>query len=88
LNPLLLNTKRSTERSKSSSPINSDADDKESSIANPGDKEDLAAVLDAAAETPVLLKRRSASDHKDRRDSYFIRQLTKEENDTTIKYHT
>ena len=40
-NPLLLNTKRSTERSKSSSPTNSDADDKESSIANPGDKEDL-----------------------------------------------
>jgi hypothetical protein len=43
-NPLLLNTKRSTERSKSSSPTNSDADDKESSIANPGNKEDLAAV--------------------------------------------
>ena len=69
LNPLLLNTKRSTERSKSSSPTNSEADDKESSIANPGNKEDLAAVLDAAADTPVLAKRRSASP-KDRRDSY------------------
>ena len=88
LNPLLLNTKRSTERSKSSSPTNSDADDKESSIANPGNKEDLAAVLDAAADTPVLAKRRSASDPKDRRDSYFIRQLAADDNDTTIKYHT
>jgi hypothetical protein len=88
LNPLLLNTKRSTERSKSSSPTNSDADDKESSIANPGNKEDLAAVLDAAADTPILAKRRSASDPKDRRDSYFIRQLTKDDNDTTMKYHT
>ena len=77
LNPLLLNTKRSTERSKSSSPTNSEADDKESSIANPGNKEDLAAVLDAAA-----------SDPKDRRDSYLIRQLAADDNDTTIKYHT
>jgi hypothetical protein len=88
LNPLLLNTKRSTERSKSSSPTNSEADDKESSIANPGNQEDLAAVLDAAADTPILAKRRSASDPKDRRDSYFIRQLTADDNDTTIKYHT
>ena len=87
-NPLLLNTKRSTERSKSSSPTNSEADDKESSIANPGNKEDLAAVLDAVADTPVLAKRRSTSDHKNRRDSYFIRQLAAEDNDTTIKYHT
>ena len=59
-----------------------------SSIANPGNKEDLAAVLDAAADTPVLAKRRSASDPKDRRDSYFIRQLAADDNDTTIKYHT
>ena len=88
LNPLLLNTKRSTVRSKSSSPTNSEADDKESSIANPGDKEDLAAVLEAAADTPILTKRRSASDHKDRRNSYFIRQLDADDNDTTIKYHT
>ena len=63
-------------------------DDKESSIANPGNKEDLAAVLDAAAGTPSFTKRRSASDHQDRRDSYFIRQLDADENDTTIKYHT
>jgi hypothetical protein len=88
LNPLLLNTKLSTERSKSSSPTNSEADDKESSIANPGNKEDLAAVLDAAADTPILAKRRSASGPKDRRDSYFIRQLAAVDNDTTIKYHT
>ena len=69
LNPLLLNTKRSTQRSKASSPTNSEADDKESSIANPGNKEDLAAVLDAAADTPVLTKRRSTPDHQDCRDS-------------------
>ena len=81
LNPLISNTK-------SSSPTNSEVDDKESSIGNPGNKEDLAAVLDAAAETPILNKRQSASDHKDRRDSYFIRQLDADENDTTIKYHT
>ena len=80
LNPLLLNTKHSTQRSKASSPTNSEIDDKESSIANPGNKEDLAAVLDATAETPILTK--------DRRDSYFIRQLDADENDTTIKYHT
>ena len=82
LNPLISNTK-------SSSPTNSEVDDKESSIANPGNKEDLAAVLDdAATVTPILTKRRSASDHKDRRDSYFIRQLDADENDPTIKYHT
>jgi len=52
----------------------------ESSIANP--------ILDAAAVTPILTKYRSASDHKDRRDSYLIRQLDADENDTTIKYHT
>ena len=62
--------------------------DKESSIANQGNKEDLVAVLDAASETPSFTKRRSASDHKDRRDSYFILQLDVDENDTTIKYHT
>jgi len=44
--PLILNTKRSSQRSKSSSPTNS-----ESSIANPINKEDLAAVLDAATVT-------------------------------------
>ena len=82
---LMLNTKRSSQRS---SPTNSEIDDKESSIANPINKEDLAAVLDAAAVTPILTKCRSASDHKDRRDSYFIQQLDADENDTTIKYHT
>ena len=87
-NPLILNTKRSSQRSKSSSPTNSEIDDKESSIANPINKEDLAAVLDAATVTPILNKRRSASDHKDRRNSYFIRQLDADDNDTTIKYHT
>jgi hypothetical protein len=74
--------------SKASSPSNSETDDTESSINNPGSEEDLAAFLDAAAGTPNLTKRRSASDHKDRRDSYFIRQLDADENDTTIKYHT
>jgi len=87
-NPLPLNTKRSSQRSKSSSPINNETDDKASSIVNPGNEEDLAVVLDAAAGTPTLTKRRSASDHKDRRDSSFIRQIDADENDTTIKYHT
>ena len=86
--PLILNTKRASQRSKSSSPTNSEIDDKESSIANPINKEGLAAVLDAATVTPILTKRRSASDHKDRRDFYFIRQLDADENDITIKYHT
>ena len=40
------------------------------------------------ADTPVLTKRRSTSDHKSRWDSYFIRQLDADDNDTTIKYHT
>jgi len=44
-NPLLSNTK-------SSSPTNSEVDDKESSIANPGNEEDISAVLDAATVTP------------------------------------
>jgi hypothetical protein len=83
--PLMLNTKRSSQKS---SPTNSEIEDKESSIANPINKEDLAAVLDAAAVTPILTKYRSASGHKDRRDSYFIQQLDTDENDTTIKYHT
>jgi len=73
-NPLILNTKHASQRSKSSSLTNSEIDDKESSIANPINKEGLAAVLDAATVTPILTKRRSASDHKDRRDFYFIRQ--------------
>jgi hypothetical protein len=81
--PLILNTKCSSQRS---SLTNSEID--ESSIANPINKKDLAAVLDAAAVTPILTKCRSASDHKDRRDSYFIQQLDTDENDTTIKYHT
>ena len=84
-NPLMLDTKRSSQRS---SPTNSEIEDKESSIANPINKEDLAAVLDAAAVTPILTKYRSASHHKDRRDSYFIQQLDTDDNDTTIKYHT
>jgi hypothetical protein len=55
INPLISKTK-------SSSPTNSEVDAKESSIAHPGNKEDLAAVLEAAAGTPTLTKRRSASD--------------------------
>ena len=82
LNPLIGTTK-------ASSTTNSEVDDRESSVANPGNKEDLAAVLDdAATVTPILTKRRSASDHKDRRNSYFIRQLDADDNDPTIKYHT
>ena len=82
LNPLIGTTK-------ASSTTNSEVDDRESSVANPGNKADLAAVLDdAATVTPILTKRRSASDHKDRRDSYFIRQLDADDNDPTIKYHT
>jgi len=34
--------------------------DKESPVADPGTSEDLAAVLDAAADTPTLIKRNSA----------------------------
>ena len=48
LNPLIGTTK-------ASSTTNSEVDDRESSVANPGNKEDLAAVLDDAAETPVSL---------------------------------
>ena len=81
LNPFVSNTK-------ASSRTNSEVDDKESSIANPGNQEELAAVLDAAAGTPTFTKRRSASDYQDRRDSYFIRQPDADDNDTTIKYHT
>jgi hypothetical protein len=74
--------------SKASSPSNSETDDTESSIVNPGNEEDLAAFLDAASGTPILTKRRSAPDNKGLRDSYFIRQLDADESDTTIKYHT
>jgi hypothetical protein len=41
--------------------IQSDQGDKESSVAEPGTSEDLAAVLDAAADTPTLTKRNSAT---------------------------
>ena len=71
-------------KSRTSSPIPSD---KESSVAEPGTSEDLAAVLDAAADTPTLTKRNSASG-KTRRDSFYVRQLGSDENEVTIKYHT
>jgi hypothetical protein len=86
-NPMNSDNQRADSKSRPSSPIPSDQGDKESSVAEPGTSEDLAAVLDAAADTPTLTKRNSAAG-KTRRDSYFIRQLDAAENDTTIKYHT
>ena len=63
----------------------SDHGDKESSVADPGTSEDLAAVLDAAADTPTLTKRNSTTG-KARRDSFYVRQLGSDENQVTIKY--
>ena len=65
----------------------SDQGDKESSVVEPGTSEDLAAVLDAAVDTPILNKRNSAPG-KTRRDSFYIRQPDSDENEVTIKYHT
>jgi len=48
-------------KSRPLSPIPSDQGDKESSVADPGTSEDLAAVLDAAADTPTFIKRKIAS---------------------------
>jgi len=61
--------------------------DKESPVADPGTSEDLAAVLDAAADTPTLIKRNSAPGNT-RRDSFYVRQLGSDQNEVTIKYHT
>jgi hypothetical protein len=61
-------------QSRPSSPIPSDQGDKESSVAEPGTSEDLAAVLDAASDTPTLSKRNSVPG-KTRRDSFYVRQL-------------
>ena len=74
-------------KSRPSSPIPSDQGDKESSVAEPGTSEDLAAVLDAAVDTPTLTKRNSATG-KTLRDSFYVRQLGSDENEVTIKYHT
>ena len=86
-NPMNSDNQRADSKSRPSSPIPSDQGDKESSVADPGTSEDLAAVLDAAADTPTLTKRNSAPG-KTRRDSFYVRQLGSDENDVTIKYHT
>ena len=80
-------TQRADAKSRHSSPISSDHGDKESSVADPGTSEDLAAVLDAAADIHTLAKRNSASG-KTRRDSFYVCQLGSDENEVTIKYHT
>ena len=80
-------TQRADSKLRPPSPISSDQGDKESSVADPGTSEDLAAVLDAAADTPTLTKRNYAPG-KARRDSFYVRQLDSSENDVTIKYHT
>lgn len=54
-------TQLSDSKSRPPSPSLSESDDKESSIAQPGNREDLAAVLEAAAEIPTLTKRHTAS---------------------------
>ena len=71
-------------KSRPSSPIPSDQGDKESSVAEPDTSEDLAAALDAAADTPT----RNSAPGKTRRDSFYVRQLGSDENEVTIKYHT
>ena len=53
-NPMNSDTHDSDAKSRPSSPIPSDQGDKESSVAELGTSEDLAAVLDAAADTPTL----------------------------------
>ena len=51
LNLMNSDLQRSDSKSRPPSPSLSESDDKESSIAQPSNREDLAAVLDAAAET-------------------------------------
>jgi hypothetical protein len=87
LNPMNSDTHDSGAKSRTPSPIPSDHGDNESSVAEPGTSEDLAAVLDAAADTPTLPKRNSASG-KTRRDSFYVRHLDSDESGVTIKYHT
>jgi len=86
-NPMNSDIHDSDVKSRTSSPIPSDQGDKESSVAEPGTSEDLAAVLDAAADIPTFAKRNSASG-KTRRDSFYVRRLDSDENEVTIKYHT
>jgi hypothetical protein len=81
-------TQRSDSKSRPSSPSPSDQGDKESSIAQPGTSEDLAAALDAAAETSTLTKRSSSPGFKMRLDYFYVRQLDSSENEVTIKCHT
>jgi hypothetical protein len=80
-------TQRSDSKSRPPSPSLSESDDKESSIAQPGNRDDLAAVLDAAVEL-TLTKRHSASDGKARCDSLYVHRLGSDENEVTIKNHT
>jgi len=86
-NPMNSDIYGSDAKSRPSSPIPSDQGDKESYVAELGTSEDIAAVLDAAADTPTLTKRNSAPGKK-RRDSFYVRQLGSDENEVTIKYHT
>jgi len=83
-NPMNPDTQRADSKSRPPSPSLSESDDKESSIAQSGNREDLAAVLDAAAETPTLNKRHSTSDDKSRRDSLYVHQLGSDENEVAI----
>ena len=78
-NPMNSRIHDADSKSRPSSPIPSDQGDKESSVAEPGTSEDLAAVLEAAADTPTLTKRNSAT-VKTRRDSFYVRQLGSDEN--------
>ena len=86
-NPMNSDIHDSDAKSRPSKAIPSNQGDKESSVAEPGTSEDLAAVLDAAADTPALAKRNSAPG-KTRRDTFYVRQLGTDENEVTIKYHT
>lgn len=88
-NPQSLNSKRSIQRSRSSSPTLSESGDKESSVAHLGTKEDLAAVLDDAPKTPSFHKVRASKGKEDRRDSIFARNLSAAQDSATgqIKYH-
>jgi len=86
-NPMNSDIHDSDAKSRPSKAIPSDQGDKESSVAEPGTSEDLAAVLDAATDTPTLTKRNSAPG-KTRRDSFHVHQLGSDENEVTIKFHT
>lgn len=83
-NPLS-SRKGSAQQSKESSPFHSDEDEKASSLAQPGTAEDLAAVLAAVGKTPSL--KRGSVPAVSRRDSYYVRQLSAEDNESIIKYH-